>query len=86
MAEASRQLCTAHLATAAAAANDGPGGGLRELSAARLHLRGLLKQCEAAFEEQPLYAQLAALLAEVQAAEDAALAAKKAAATAGGEA
>lgn len=74
MAEASSQLCRAYLASAAAGQ-----GGTRELAAARMHLKGLVKQCEVAFEERPEYQQLQGLLAEVTAAEDAAVAAKKAA-------
>lgn len=79
MAEASEQLCKAYLATATASGV--AGGGLRELSAARMHLKGLLKQCEPAFEGEDRYKELQALLAEVVAAEDAALAAKTAAAS-----
>ena len=75
MADASAQLCRAYLATAAAGQ-----GGVRELAAGRMHLRGLLKQCEAAFEDREEYWQLQALLQQVVAAEDAAVAAKKAAA------
>jgi hypothetical protein len=74
MASATDHLCRAYLATAAAGQ-----GGLRELSAARMQLRGMLKQCEEAFGEQQQYKQLQGLLQEVLAAEDAALAAKKAA-------
>lgn len=88
MATASDHLCRAYLATAAAAAASsneaGAGGGLRELSAARMHLRGLLKQCEATFEEDSAFLGLSELLARVTAAENAALAAKKAAAAAAG--
>jgi hypothetical protein len=76
MATATDHLCRAYLATATAA---GGQGGLRELSAARMQLRGLLKQCEEAFGEQQQYKQLRELLQEVLAAEDAALAAKRAA-------
>ncbi|WIA10643.1 hypothetical protein OEZ85_010823 [Tetradesmus obliquus] len=74
MAAATDHLCRAYLATAAAGQ-----GGLRELSAARMQLRGLLKQCEDAFGEQQQYLQLQGLLGDVMAAEDAALAAKRAA-------
>jgi hypothetical protein len=45
-----------------------------------MHLRGLLKQCEAAFEERQEYKQLQELLQQVVEAEDAAVAAKKQAA------
>jgi hypothetical protein len=75
MADASAQLCRAYLATAAAGQ-----GGVRELAAGRMHLKGLLKQCEAAFENTQEYMQLQGLLQEVVAAEDAAVAAKKQAA------
>jgi hypothetical protein len=44
----------------------------RELAAARMHLRGVIKQCESAFEEHELYKQLQALLDEVAALESAA--------------
>lgn len=73
MADASAQLCRAYLASTAAGQ-----GGVRELAAGRMHLKGLLKQCEAAFEETADYKQLQGLLEEVVAAEDAAVAAKKA--------
>jgi hypothetical protein len=75
MADASTQLCRAYLATAAAGQ-----GGVRELAAGRMHLRGLLKQCEGSFEESEQYKQLQELLLQVVEAEDAAVAAKKAAA------
>lgn len=74
MASATEHLCRAYLATAAAGQ-----GGLRELSAARMQLRGLLKQSADLFEEQKQYRQLEHLLQDVLAAEDVALAAKKAA-------
>jgi hypothetical protein len=67
MADASAQLCRAYLASAAAGA-----GGARDLAAGRMHLRGLLKQCEDAFEGRPEYKQLQELLEQVVAAEDAA--------------
>ncbi|KAF6259400.1 hypothetical protein COO60DRAFT_1008225 [Scenedesmus sp. NREL 46B-D3] len=79
MATGTDHLCRAYLAAATS-----PGQrGLRELAAARMQLRGLLKQCEEAFGEQQQYKQLQGLLEEVLAAEDAALAAKKAAEAAG---
>jgi hypothetical protein len=80
MAEASERLCRAYMATAAAG-GAAAGAGVRELSAARMHLRGLLKQCEPAFEADARYAGLHALLQEVLGAEEAALAAKQAAGT-----
>lgn len=67
MADASAQLCRAYLASAAAGA-----GGARDLAAGRMHLRGLLKQCEDAFKGQSEYKQLQELLEQVVAAEDAA--------------
>lgn len=75
MADASAQLCRAYLVSAAAGT-----GGVRELAAGRMHLRGLLKQCEAVFEERHEYKQLQELLQQVVEAEDAAVAAKKQAA------
>ncbi|GBF87798.1 hypothetical protein Rsub_00509 [Raphidocelis subcapitata] len=50
-------------------------GAPRELAAARMHLRGVLRQSEAEFGGAELHAQLAAKLAEVEAAEAAAKAA-----------
>jgi hypothetical protein len=47
----------------------------RELAAARMHLRGVIKQCESAFEEHELYKQLQALLDQVVALESEAQAA-----------
>lgn len=75
MADASAHLCRAYLASAASGV-----GGVRELAAGRMHLRGLLKQCEAAFEVSVEYKELQELLQQVVAAEDAAVAAKKQAA------
>eukprot|EP00955_Chlamydomonas_euryale_P022809 240778-Chlamydomonas_euryale.AAC.3 len=51
----------------AAARRAAAAGGVRDLSAARLHLRGVLKQCEPVFGEHVLFAELAALLEEVEA-------------------
>jgi anti-sigma factor ChrR (cupin superfamily) len=39
-----------------------------------MHLRGLLKQCEAAFEDHVLYKQLQDMLEEILALEDQAIA------------
>lgn len=75
MADASAQLCKAYLASAAA-----DQGGVRELAAGRMHLKGLLKQCEVVFEEAEQFKQLQELLQEVVQAEDAAVASKKQAA------
>lgn len=74
MAAASLNLCRAYMAIAAAGQ-----GGLRDFSAARLHLRGMLKQCEESFAETEHYQRMQSLLQDVVAAEDAALAAKRAA-------
>jgi hypothetical protein len=60
MAEASLFLCRAYLALCR-----GGEGGPRELSAARLHLRGVLKQCEEHFGEEELYQQMKGLLQEI---------------------
>jgi hypothetical protein len=75
MADASAQLCRAYLASAAAGT-----GGVRELAAGRMHLKGLLKQCQAAFEERQEYKQLQELLQQLVKAEDTAVASKKQAA------
>jgi len=56
------------------------GSGTRQLAAARMHLRGVLKQCEASFSEHASWQELAALMQQVTALEDEALAAAKAAA------
>jgi len=69
MAAASLGLCRAYQGSVAAGQ-----GGLSELSAARMHLRGLLKQCEAAFEDHVLYKQLQDMLEEILALEDQAIA------------
>ena len=64
---------------AAAGAGSGAGGGagqggsLRDLSAARMHLRGVLKQCEGAFGEHALQREMGDLLEEVLALEQRAL-------------
>ena len=88
MAEASAALARAYIqlyntstsaATAtsgAAAAPAGPGA-VRELAAARMHLRGVLKQCEGTFGEHAKWAEMDALLREVTALEEAALARAK---------
>ncbi|KAG1650794.1 hypothetical protein FOA52_008885 [Chlamydomonas sp. UWO 241] len=43
-----------------------PAGSVRDLSAARLHLRGVLKQCEARFDEHPLFLEMKSLLEAVE--------------------
>ena len=61
--------------------SDGGGGsGSGELGSARLTLRGALKRAEERFGETPAHKRLAALVPRIAAAEDAALAAKRAAA------
>lgn len=73
MTKASINLCRAYMASAYAGQ-----GGLRDLSAARIHLRGVLKQCEDSFEGTEQYLQMQALLQEVLAAEDSARSLKRA--------
>eukprot|EP00798_Chlamydomonas_sp_ICE-L_P011734 gene11734-34462_t len=75
MAKASLVLCRAYvnsLKAQAATASEGAPKILRDLSAARMHLRGVLKQCETAFGETELHASMASLLVEVEAEEKAA--------------
>lgn len=48
------------------AAEDGGAGAQRDLSSARLHLRGLTKQAADRYEEQPAYKQLQEMLGEVE--------------------
>ncbi|KAL4859782.1 Tetratricopeptide repeat protein 27 [Chlorella vulgaris] len=48
------------------AAAAGGTGAQRDLSSARLHLRGLIKQAYERYEEEPAYVQLQELLAEVE--------------------
>jgi hypothetical protein len=48
------------------AAAAGSTGAQRDLSSARLHLRGLIKQAYERYEEEPAYVQLQELLAEVE--------------------
>ncbi|GAX73776.1 hypothetical protein CEUSTIGMA_g1227.t1 [Chlamydomonas eustigma] len=40
-------------------------GGVRDLAAARMHLRGILKQCEASFEDHPQFKEMKHLLDEI---------------------
>lgn len=42
-------------------------GGTRDLAAAKLHLRGILKQCEPRFGESALYDEMKVLLEDVEA-------------------
>lgn len=51
------------------AAQAGGAGALRDLSAARMHLRGLLKQAQERYEEQAAYKELQQLLEEVEGAQ-----------------
>ncbi|RMZ52505.1 hypothetical protein APUTEX25_003648 [Auxenochlorella protothecoides] len=67
-ARASLALGVAHLRVAAAAAE---GGGRRELSAARMHLRGVVRAAEPGFGDHALHAELRGALQDVQARLDA---------------
>ncbi|PSC75849.1 tetratricopeptide repeat 27-like protein [Micractinium conductrix] len=67
-AHASEALCEAYLQAAAA----GGAGAPRELSSARMHLRGLLKQAAEQYEETGAYKRLQELAARVDAAQQAA--------------
>lgn len=60
MAAASLQLCSSY-------AGSGSGGprSARDLAAARMHLRGILKQCQDNFEEEKLYKDMAVMLERV---------------------
>ena len=51
-------------------------GGVRDLAAARMHLRGVLKQCEARFAEHQLYKDMQGLLDKVVELEAAATSAR----------
>ncbi|KAL4448097.1 hypothetical protein ABPG75_005316 [Micractinium tetrahymenae] len=65
-AQASAALCEAHLQAAEA----GGAGAQRDVSSARLHLRGLLKQAQERYGETQHYRQLQELLAKVEAAQE----------------
>lgn len=74
MARASVDLCRAYLDSARLSSlvtsGEGPvrgGGGSRDLSAARMHLRGVVKQCEASFEGHVLLNEMKDLLGQVEA-------------------
>ncbi|KAL6770306.1 hypothetical protein ACKKBG_A34440 [Auxenochlorella protothecoides x Auxenochlorella symbiontica] len=67
-ARASLALGAAHLRVAAAAAE---GGGRRELSAARMYLRGVVRAAEPGFGDHALHAELRGALQDVQARLDA---------------
>lgn len=45
-------------------------GGARELSSARMHLRGVVRQAAERYGEHPLFADLQRLLADVEAAQE----------------
>jgi len=75
-AEASRNLCAAQLEGAQVALAQGgendsasKAAAKKELGAARMHLKAVLKQAEESFSSQDLYQQLAQLLVQVQALE-----------------
>jgi hypothetical protein len=70
MAEASLAMAGAYVKLAAAGQ-----GGARDLASARMHLRGVVRQAEDAFEGSELLQQLKEKLREVEAAEAAAKAA-----------
>ncbi|KAL6762659.1 hypothetical protein V8C86DRAFT_3173802 [Haematococcus lacustris] len=74
MADASAALARAYIQLSTRSAGDGKGAAssavaVRELAAARMHLRGVLKQCENSFGEHAAWRQLGSLLAEVTALE-----------------
>lgn len=74
MADASAALARAYIQLSTRSAGDGKGAAssavaVRELAAARMHLRGVLKQCENSFGEHAAWRQLDSLLAEVTALE-----------------
>ena len=60
------------------AAAGGGGGGGRDLAAARMHLRGVLKQCEGSFSSHGMYAEMQRLLDEVTSREGQGIPASKA--------
>ncbi|GIL61603.1 hypothetical protein Vafri_16033 [Volvox africanus] len=73
--EASEALCRCYLE----GYKQGRPGGLKDLAAARMHLRGVLRATAENFGEHPLTAKLQALLNEIMQLEDEALAASRAA-------
>ena len=72
---ASLDLCRTYAAMSkrAAAAEDpaAPTGSARDLAAARMHLRGVIKQCEPCFAGHRLLCEMQALLEEVVCMEEA---------------
>ena len=76
---AADSLADGEKASVAAAPAKPAASGVRDLAAARMHLRGILKQCEASFSGHALFAEMKTLLDEVVCMEDEAVAAAKAA-------
>ena len=85
MALASLDLCRTYVAlyrqasgseSPAAAPAVGSTGGARDLAAARMHLRGVIKQCETSFGGHRLLRDMKALLEEIVCMEEAYLAAR----------
>ena len=68
----SQQAPPAPAAAAATAATASATVSLRDLAAARMHLRGVLKQCEPVFAGAPLYVELQDMLGQVERMEAAA--------------
>ena len=84
MALASLDLCRTYVALYRQASGpDSPAaaaavstGGARDLAAARMHLRGVIKQCETSFSGHKLLQDMKALLEEIVGMEEALLAAR----------
>ena len=83
MALASLDLCRTYVALYRQAsgpestvAASGSMGGARDLAAARMHLRGVIKQCETSFSGHKLLQDMKALLEEIVGMEEAFLAAR----------
>lgn len=66
MAAASIALADVYMASSAAAAGQGAGREKRELGAARLQLRGVIKQAQERFSGSTSYADLEGRLAKVE--------------------
>jgi hypothetical protein len=75
-APATGSACTSDVESSTATVSNAAGA-MRELSAARLHLRGVLSAARDAFADHPLYADMSVLLEQVQALEAAAKAARQ---------
>ena len=82
------ELSAAKVAAAATQGANVPAGGAaggsvtavsasRDLAAARMHLRGVLKQCEGSFSSHEMFAEMQGLLDEVTRREEQAAAAAK---------